>query len=97
MEIGLYNWKRAKYVALIFGCACLLWDVVSWTLPLVQLLLHLWIMAMKPTFITCCIVGMDFGMFFGLRMAIETHSLEMLCTVERSTAAFFVNAFFLMV
>jgi hypothetical protein len=48
---------------------------------------------MKPTFITGYSVGMDFGIFFGLRMAIETHSLEILCTVERSTAAYFVNAF----
>jgi hypothetical protein len=39
---------------------------------------------------------MDFGIFFGLRMAIETHGLEMLCTVERSTAAYFVNASFVM-
>jgi hypothetical protein len=38
---------------------------------------------------------MDFGIF-GLRMAIETHSLEILCTVERSTAAYFVNASFVM-
>lgn len=51
---------------------------------------------MKPTFITCYNVGMDFGIFFGLRMAIETHSLEMLCAVERPTAAYFVNAFFIM-
>jgi len=39
---------------------------------------------------------LDFGIFFVLRVAIETHSLEMLCTVERPTAAYFVNAFFVM-
>jgi hypothetical protein len=96
MQIGLYNWKKDKYVTLRFGCTCLLWDVVSWTLPLVKLLLHLWSMAMKATFITCYNVGMEFGIFFGLRMEIETHSLEMLCTVGRSTAEYFVNAFLLM-
>jgi len=53
-------------------------------------------MAMKPTFITCYNVVMDFGIFFGLRMAIKTHSLERLSIVGRSTAAYFVNAFFLM-
>jgi hypothetical protein len=39
---------------------------------------------------------MDFGFFSGLRMAIETHSLEMFCAVERSTAVYFVNALFIM-
>ena len=51
---------------------------------------------MKPTFITCYNVGMDFGIFFGLRMAIKTHSLEKLSIMGRSTAAYFVNPFFLM-
>jgi len=53
-------------------------------------------MAMKSTFITCYNVGMDFGIIFGLRMAIKTHSLETLSIVGRSTAAYFVNAFFIM-
>lgn len=83
-------------MTLRFGCTCLLLDVVSWTLPLVKLLSHLWILAVNPTFITSYNVGMDFGIIFGLRMAIKTHSFEMLCAVERSAAAYFVNVFFVM-
>ena len=44
----------------------------------------------------CYYVGRDFGIFFGLRMATETHSLEVLCTVGRSTAAYCVNVLFVM-
>jgi hypothetical protein len=51
---------------------------------------------MNSTFITSYNVGMDFGILFGLKMAVKTHSHEMLCVVERSTAAYFVNAFFVM-
>jgi hypothetical protein len=39
---------------------------------------------------------MDFGFFSCLTIAIETHSLQMFCAVERSTAAYFVNALFVM-
>jgi len=35
MQTGLYNWEKAKYVTLRFGYTCFLWNVVSWTLPLV--------------------------------------------------------------